>query len=94
MQQSTPLEIKLVLHYACSIKDHDWIRSGARAVDGVMTKLVERGLLFYNMNKVLPPSGEVAPLYVATDLAKAYVKMLCETPLPVKQYVDPRFLTE
>lgn len=40
--------------------------------------------------KAIEPDAETASLYRTTPLGRAWVEMICATPMPVLRYVDPR----
>lgn len=82
----TPLELGICLHYHSRVDDVPWIDSGAPIVDGVMKQLVADELLTQN-----EPSLETdCRRFLPTNKLHAFVDMLCQTPLPIECFCDPR----
>lgn len=75
----TPLHLQLVIHY--NVYPVPFPKSHAPAVIDYTGQLVEAGIL---------KRVEQEPYYVATERGKAFLEMLCSTPFPVQQWIDPR----
>jgi hypothetical protein len=73
----TPYQIKVILHHYSSAAEFE--NSGAPIYHPTVAELIKAGVLIHE-NGVL----------TTTELGVALVKMWCETPLPVRTYVDPR----
>jgi hypothetical protein len=77
---ATPCAIEVAIWYYCRCEPHPRLHAGAvrEAVNG----LVEHGLM---VERPACDSG-----YYFTEKGRAWIQMLCTTPLPVNIYVDPR----
>ena len=76
----SPAEIHILLnHYALSDKSYEACGNGMAPdfYDKTVKKFESMGLLDY---------GEVTPM------GKKFVEMLCDTPMPILSYQDPRTL--
>ena len=74
----TPFEIKIVLHHHSSYDEFS--RADAPAYPNAVMELIKAGVLTQTTERV-----------TTTPLGAALVQMWCDTPLPVKKWVDPRF---
>ena len=74
----SPYEIEVMLHHYAS--SSPFPRAGARVYPECTEKLIAKGLLE-------SCDGGLQ----ATELGQAFIRMLCETPVPVAEYRDPRF---
>lgn len=79
MHMWSPFVIKVVLHHYAS--PAPFPGDGAPIYPKTVADLVNSGIL------VESEAGSIT----TTDLGNALVKMWCETPLPVQQWIDPRF---
>ena len=75
----TPYEISVVIHHYGSMAPFP--RPDAPIYWPTVDRLKRAGIL---------ADGNDSPP-VITELGKALVRMWCETPVPVVEYVDPRF---
>jgi len=73
----TPNDIEVLLHYHCCPRLHD--RDYAPAVKESTEKLIHA--------EMIQPCGGY---YKTTSGGKMLVAMLCSTPFPVNQWIDPR----
>ncbi|RWG24585.1 hypothetical protein [Mesorhizobium sp.] len=71
-----------MLHYYCSIAAFD--RWDAPIFRETVEELVSLDLLE-------PVNSDPSRLFKTTERGKALISMWCDTPLPEKRYVDPRF---
>jgi len=79
----SPLEIKIMLHYFVRVDDYDGPENSV---------LLTRTCVGFVKNDLLRQGTDVAgPKYVISPKGEAYVHMLQDIPVPVVQYVDPRF---
>lgn len=88
----TPLELSICLHYHSSCEDMPWVLGNAPIRDEVIGRLTLSGMLVH-VSDLEPDGFEVArpnKRYYATKKLHSFVEMLCNTPLPVQQWVDPR----
>ena len=74
----TPYTINVVLHHHCSRADFPL--SSTPLYRQIIRELSEHELLYLASDNQ----------YCTTERGKAFVEMLLHTPLPVKQWVDPR----
>ena len=87
----TPNQLEVLLHYHVSPTTHP--RSGAPAVLEAVEWGIREGLLEPAVQGVHPlPEAPMRGPHQTTAKGAALVQMLCDTPLPVKQFVDPRTL--
>lgn len=73
----TPFDIHIMLHHAVSSAPFE--RANAPIYQERVSALVDAGLLSID-----------GVTYFATSKGQAYVKMICETPMPEQKLVDPR----
>lgn len=73
----SPYEIKMVLHFYATAAAFE--NCSAPIYAPTIDKLVKAGVLIKSEDT-----------FGVTELGEALVKMWCETPLPVRTYVDPR----
>lgn len=86
----TPSQIEILIHYHINNKDpHP--RVDAPAVQEAVALFVREGVLKPVVRGVhpLPHPATLGP-HQTTDRGHALVKMLCDTPFPVAQWIDPR----
>lgn len=88
----TPLELEIILHYHSSPTDLPWCVDDdpAPCRDDTMNGLVGAGLLVRERPQNAP--GRDNRQFYPTDKLHAFVEMLCSTPLPQQEWVDPRNL--
>jgi len=84
----TPLHIELMIHYYTS--SAEFKRIEAPACSEYAKQLVGWGLLEDSENKVRISNSSVVASYQSTPRGKAFVEMLCNTPLPQLSFIDPR----
>ena len=77
----TPYQIKVILHHHSSAAVFEY--ASAPLYRPTIDQLVSDGILFED-------DGSLG----TTQLGNALVKMWCETPLPVRVFVDPRTFGE
>ncbi|WP_376742465.1 hypothetical protein [Ensifer canadensis] len=77
----SPYQIKVILHHHSSAAVFEY--ASAPLYRPTIDQLVEAGILFED-------DGSLG----TTALGNALVKMWCETPLPVRVFVDPRTFGE
>ncbi|MBB3411280.1 hypothetical protein FHT87_005233 [Rhizobium sp. BK316] len=77
----TPYEIEIILHHNCSLAPFE--RNTAPSYWPTVKRLVDVGIL---------RRGDIESPVETTDLGKGLVRLWCETPIPVQQFVDPRFM--
>ncbi|MCY1218451.1 hypothetical protein D9M72_304000 [compost metagenome] len=77
----TPYEIKVILHHYSSMAPFE--SCAAPIYEPTVNKLLSMGVLI-----------EAEDAFGATELGAALVKMWCDTPLPVRKFVDPRNIGE
>lgn len=75
----TPVEIGVLLHYYVSPEEHPRIH--APAVKEAIRKWVAEGILIQDME---------TEIYRTSYRGSVLVKMLCDTPMPIKVWSDPR----
>lgn len=73
----TPYQIKVILHHYASPTEFQ--HYGSPIYRPTVKQLIKDGILI-----------EREGVLEATELGEALVKMWCETPLPIRTYVDPR----
>ncbi len=78
----TPYQIKLILHWHCVVDRFP--QANSPIYGETMAAMIADGLL----KKREDSDG----LYTTTERGAKFVEMLCETPLPVERWLDPRFL--
>ncbi len=83
----TPLELQICLHYHTHVEEMQWIFSGAPITEQTMDDLVHLDLLKRNPKY---KQGKGAVQFLPTEKLHAYVEILCETPLPIQKWIDPR----
>ena len=76
----TPLAIEVLLHSYYSPEPHP--RRDAPAVREIIDSF-----LMMDVIKPIPSWGEGA--YTTTNKGRAWVQMICSTPLPVEAWIDP-----
>lgn len=76
----TPLHIELMLHYCASNVRHP--RAHAPAVADCTKELQKHGLI-----ELTPDESPVD--YAATEKGKAFLELICQTPLPVRAWMHP-----
>jgi hypothetical protein len=77
---SSPLEIKIALHYWCSSEPYDGPEANSPAFSQITATMCSRGLL------VMRNGG----LDGVHDVLKVYVETLCAVPWPVQMWVIPK----
>jgi len=75
----TPNDIEVLLHYHVSQSVHP--RINAPAVKDAIQKWVSEGILIQDME---------TEIYRTSYRGSVLVKMLCDTPMPIKVWSDPR----
>lgn len=78
----TPIELQLLIHYACS--DAPFERRGAPAVEEAVKALLAEGLLMPFDGPVDPASDAVT----ASEYGRAHLRQLCALPFPRMAWVD------
>ena len=74
----TPCEIEVMLHCYYSLVPHPRLRYPA--INEALNNL-------WNLNLIKPTKENV---FGATEKGKAWVAMICATPIPVLEWLDPR----
>lgn len=77
----SPYEIKVILHHYSSMATFE--NCDAPIYEPTVDKLLSMGVLI-----------EAEDAFGVTELGAALVKMWCDTPLPVRKFVDPRNIGE
>jgi hypothetical protein len=77
---ATPSGIEVALHYYSRPVPHP--RYDAGAVREAVDALVQLGLM--------RPDEQAGSGYRFTEKGKTWIELLCETPMPVEVWVDPR----
>lgn len=80
----TPFEIDILMHYCCSPEDHSVVSSNPPIWRETLARFVSEGLL-----EIPDNPSEYSATYKATDRCRAYIKGLCNVPLPVQKWVMP-----
>lgn len=78
----SPLHIHLLLHYYALAEPPNQRYCNRDAEKDYTDSLVGCGLIEFD---VASPAG-----YTTTERGMAYVRMICNTPLPVSKWIDPR----
>ena len=79
----TPTDIEVLLHYHCTVEAHP--RRSAPAVQAAIYLFIQAGILMPNA---------AGTCYTTTLKGQALVHMLCQTPMPVQRFIDPRLVKE
>ena len=79
----TPLQIGILLHYACFVTDYRDGDFTAPTVKDAMDEFIEKGLLKKNYD------SQYCACYVATEGCRVYVDKLCQVPLPEYRWGYP-----
>jgi hypothetical protein len=78
----SPLHLELVLHHYCS--SSPW-RGSSPVAPAYTNDLIAAGLLIEkNLDPGTPDNITITPR------GKAFVDILCQTPIPVQRWADPR----
>ena len=84
-----PVQLEVMLHYYYSPVDHPMVESNPPIWTTTRRWFLEAGLLeTYPEIKGKPQLN--APVYKITERGRAFVKALCDVPLPVQAWVTPR----
>lgn len=84
----TPAEIEVLIHFHAGAQCHP--RSQAPAVIEATKRFLQEGLIEVPVAPGLMAPPTAPGIYRTTARGKVLVEMLCNTPLPVVQWVDPR----
>lgn len=79
----TPNDIEIMIHCHTSRAPHP--RRGAPAVGESIAMLEDFGMIRFETSKSEPG------YFTTTEKGAKYIEMLCQTPMPVQEWRDPRF---
>ena len=85
-----PSDIEFMIHcHVQGFERHE--RYDAPAIQEAVIKFINNGLIKpYIIDGKNGKEGVKENCYETTDKGKAFIKMLCNTPFPVQEWLDPR----
>lgn len=81
----SPLEVRVMLHYHCSLTDWEGPED-KNFMFKLHQKMIRQDML------ARAREDEFGPQYLITPKGRAYVQMVLDVPVPIVNYVDPRTL--